>query len=351
MDTWTRIGRTISGHMAIVAPACVVLGVAFPQVFGLARPAVPLLFAVMTFQGALGNTSAQLLGVLRRPGRLLAIVGVTSVAAPVLARFVGGLVFGWDPALVTGVVLEYSVPVAVLSLMWTDIYEGDGPLALATVLVSTVIAPFTIPLGLQVLVGESIQVDVPSMMGEMLLMIALPALAGTVVNDATHGWGKATLSPAIMPAARILMVVMLLANATSMADYVRNPTPVLFAVAAFILAFAILGFTTGIVLARLTRQGMATTVTMCFCCGLRNIASGAVIAATYFPGATVFPVMMGTLFQQILAATFGAALKRMAAAEQGTAEKNTAEQNVAEKSTAATPEVAATRGGDTHGGV
>ena len=42
--------------------------------------------------------------------------------------------------------------------------------------------------------------------------------------------------------------------------------------------------------------------------GMRNISAGAVIAAEYFPGEVLFPVMIGTLFQQVLAATLGTLL-------------------------------------------
>lgn len=38
--------------------------------------------------------------------------------------------------------------------------------------------------------------------------------------------------------------------------------------------------------------------------GMRNISAGAVIAGAYFPAETLFPVMIGTLFQQILAAFY-----------------------------------------------
>jgi predicted Na+-dependent transporter len=40
---------------------------------------------------------------------------------------------------------------------------------------------------------------------------------------------------------------------------------------------------------------------MTLCCGMRNINAGAVIAAAYFPPEVMFPVMIGTLFQQLLA--------------------------------------------------
>ena len=46
--------------------------------------------------------------------------------------------------------------------------------------------------------------------------------------------------------------------------------------------------------------------------GIRNISAGAVLAAQFFPGEVVFPVMMGTLFQQVLAGVFGSVINRVA---------------------------------------
>lgn len=63
--------------------------------------------------------------------------------------------------------------------------------------------------------------------------------------------------------------------------------------------------------ARLLNQPFSTLVTMGFDCGLRNISSGAVIATQYFPGEAVFPVMCGTIFQQLLAAIFGRIMTRL----------------------------------------
>ena len=62
-------------------------------------------------------------------------------------------------------------------------------------------------------------------------------------------------------------------------------------------------------LSRLLRTDDATYVTMCFGVGMRNISAGAVIAAQFFPGEVVFPVMMGTLFQQMLAGVFGTVMR------------------------------------------
>lgn len=50
--------------------------------------------------------------------------------------------------------------------------------------------------------------------------------------------------------------------------------------------------------------------------GMRNISAGAVIAGAYFPAETLFPVMIGTLFQQILAAFYGSMMRRIQTGQQ-----------------------------------
>lgn len=73
--------------------------------------------------------------------------------------------------------------------------------------------------------------------------------------------------------------------------------------------------------ARILHGSQPLLATMSFTCGMRNISSGAVIAAQYFPGETVFPVMCGTLFQQVLAATFGHIIERLCAEDTGERER------------------------------
>ena len=76
-------------------------------------------------------------------------------------------------------------------------------------------------------------------------------------------------------------------------------------VAAAILVLAAGGYAIGWIIAILTRQNKEATVSMIYGSGMRNISAGAVIAGAYFPAETLFPVMIGTLFQQILAAFYG----------------------------------------------
>ena len=315
MESWKKFGQAVGSHMPFIVPLCVICGVGLPQVFGPVRTFVPVLFAFMTFQGALNNTLHQLKETFKHPMPLVAILAVSLVFMPLLAHALALLLFGGNPNLVTGIVLEYSVPIGVVSFMWVGMFSGNGSLALAAILISTVLAPFSIPLTLQVLLGATIHVDTLGMMVDMVFMIALPALAGMLLNDLTHGWGHRSLSPVISPACRVLLVLVITANSTAMSDYVLHMTWQRASVALFILLFAASGFIWGIVAARLLHQPFGNLVTMSFDCGLRNISSGAVIATQYFPGEVVFPVMCGTVFQQMLAALFGRVMQRLTESE------------------------------------
>lgn len=315
MDAWKRFGAAVGSHMPFIVPACVVCGVCLPQLIGPVRAFVPVMFAFMTFQGALNNTLHQLAETFRHPAPLIAILLVSLVFMPVVAHLLATLMFGGEPDLVTGVTLEYSVPIGVVSFMWVGMFSGNGSLALAAILISTVLSPFTIPFTLQVLLGATIHVDTVGMMVDMIFMIALPALAGMLLNDLTRGWGHERLSPVISPACRILLILVITANSTAMSEYVLHMTWQRAGVALFILLFAASGFVWGMLAARLMHQPFGNLVTMGFDCGLRNISSGAVIATQYFPGEVVFPVMCGTVFQQMLAALFGRVMQRLTEGE------------------------------------
>ena len=314
MDAWKRLGGFIGSHMAFISPACVVLGVLFPQI-GVLHPLVTPLFAFMTFQSALSNTFGNLGRALRHPAPMLVSLALAAAVMPCVACALATALFGGSPNLVCGIVLEYSVPVAVVAAMWTNMLGGDPALSLATILVSTVAAPLTIPFTLHVLLGQTVEVDAGRMMGEMAVSIALPALAGTAANDLTRGRAARELSPAIAPAAKIALVLVVLTNSTGVAPYVRDLTPTLVAVAAFICAFAASGYALGLLAARVMRVCGEQAVSMTYLVGMRNISAGAVIAGEYFPGEVMFPVVIGTLFQQVLAASYGSLLRRAARRE------------------------------------
>ncbi|MBR1828889.1 MAG: bile acid:sodium symporter family protein, partial [Atopobiaceae bacterium] len=309
-EAWQGLGRWIGTHLMVVVPTGVAIGILFPQLLLPIKPYIPGLFAIMTFQNSLGNEVGAMEKTLARPLPLALILLTVHVAMPLVTFGASTLVFGAGSPTVAGVVLEYSVPIGASTVMWIGMFAGDLALGLSALLVSTLAAPFTIPLTLKLLVGKTVEIDALGMIADMLFMIALPALAATVLNELSHGWAKRDLQPATMPVSRILLPVIVATNATGIADYLHDLSLRLVGIIAFMLVFAILSLVVGMLLARLLSKTRAHYVATAFSCGIRNVSAGAVLASQYFGPEVMFPAVIGTLFQQFLAALFGQLMQR-----------------------------------------
>ena len=307
---WFALGRWIGEHLVVIVPVGVALGIAFPQLLLPVKPLVPTLFAIMTLQNSLSNDPHAMREALRNPLVLTAIVVWVHGIAPVITWAAASVVFGAGSPTVAGVVLEYAVPIGASTVMWVGMFQGEMALALSALLASTLISPFSIPLTLKLLVGATVQFDSLGMMGSMCYMVAIPAIIATALNIFTHG-RSAALSRPTAPLSRLILPLIVATNATSLADYVRHPTWKLLGIALFMLAFAIASFLVGMSIARKLSGGKADRfVATSFSCSIRNVSVGAVLATQYFDPEVMFPAIIGTPFQQVLAATFGRIMER-----------------------------------------
>ena len=304
MEAWQKFGSFISRNMIVIVPLCLVAGIFFPAFFQRFAPYVSPMFAVITFQGSLSNDFGNLKRTFSHPLPMILAILISQLLMPVLGWLLGHLFFT-DTDLICGIVLEYTVPIAVTSTMWVSLYEGNMSLTLGTLLISTCMAPFTIPATLQLLMGATVEVDAAGMILDMLFMIAIPALLGTALNDRTKGRAKQQISPVLAPLARILTILVITTNSTSLSTFIFNLTPELAGVLVLIGFLASSGYVWGFLAARLMHLKRADAVGMTFLCAMKNISAGAIIAQEYFPAITLFPVMTGTLFNQFFAALFG----------------------------------------------
>lgn len=305
-----KFNQFIEKWMFLVTPCCLLAGVLFPEAAGAGVPYVPLVFAIMTFIGSLKSGFREVAEVFRRPLPLILSMTVLHVLIPSAAFGLGKLLFSDNINIITGMVLEFCVPTAVVSLMWVSIYGGNSTLSLSLVVVDTLLAPFIIPLTLRLLVGTQIQMDAAQMMRELVFMIALPAFAAMCLNEFTGGRVKKTWPGKLAPVSKLCLIFVVTCNSSGVAPYVRHMNRERFLTALCILLLATAGYAVGWLLAVLLRQNRETVVSVIYGSGMRNISAGAVIAAAYFPAEAVFPVMIGTLFQQVLAALYGTIVSR-----------------------------------------
>ena len=313
MQYLSRFNVFIEKWMPLVTPSCLFIGVIFAAWLGRFAPLVPWLFAFMTFAGSLSSGFRDMKKIAMHPISLIVVLLILHIVVPVTAFLVGSLIFD-DPLLVTGIVLEFIVPTGIVSLVWVNIYHGNSALTLSIILIDTLVAPFLVPFSLHVLMGSAVEISVAGMMKDLVLMIAVPALLAMALNHATRGRVKHTLSPKLAPFSKIGLILVVIINSTKVAPFFSQMTPALLLVTLVIFLLAVSGFFWGFLASKIFKEDNDGRVSMIFNSGMRNSA-GAVIAGQYFPPEVMFPVMIGTLFQQILAAMAGFCLDRLASRE------------------------------------
>ena len=298
MNSLEKLDAFLGKHMAVLIVAFVLVGITFPDIFSPINDYTMALFAFMTFANSLGGGFREMADVARRPLPVVVIFAILHVVMPLLAMAAGELLFPEAPLFTTGLVLEYAIPTGVASLLWVSIGRGNTSMCLSVVLLDTLLAPFVIPLTLRVLLGSVVEMDTASMVGNLMIMVAIPALLAMTLFQMTRGRVAATVKPRLAPFAKLTMLVLVLANATGCAPFLRDITPTLVKLICAVFALCLLGFFLGYQAARLLKADFPTAVTMSLNSGIRNIAAGSVLAIAYFPGDVLFPVAFSLLFLQ-----------------------------------------------------
>lgn len=298
MTPLEKLDTFLGKHMALLIVAFVLVGITFPDTFSPINHYTMPLFAFMTFANSLGGGFREMADVVRHPLSVVVIFAILHAAMPLLALAAGELLFPEAPLFTTGLVLEYAIPTGVASLLWVSIGRGNTSMCLSLVLLDTLLAPFVIPLTLRVLLGSVVEMDTVSMVGDLMIMVAIPALLAMTLFQATRGRVAVTVKPRLAPFAKLTMLVLVLANATGCAPFLRDITPTLVKLICAVFALCLLGFFLGWRAARLLKVDFPTAVTMSLNSGIRNIAAGSVLAIAYFPEDVLFPVAFSPLFLQ-----------------------------------------------------
>jgi len=115
-----------------------------------------------------------------RDYRLMAYLAFSFLILSPLVFF--GLFSLWDAELAIGVLLLMSVPAGTSAPVLTDILRGNAALAMSLTIVTSLLAPFTIPLLFHFLVEQDIAVNHVQLFWDSASMIFVPMLASVVLK-------------------------------------------------------------------------------------------------------------------------------------------------------------------------
>ncbi|MEB3102181.1 bile acid:sodium symporter family protein [Ferviditalea candida] len=301
-----KLNQRLEKLMPFITPFSVVAGVLLGDVLSPYAFLVPWLFAFMTFSGSLSTGFREFREVVSHPLPIFAVLIILHVLMPLLAWGAASSLFHGDAYTITGLVLGMVIPTGITSFIWVSIYKGSIPLSLSIILIDTLLSPFVVPSSLLLLVGTHVHIDVLNIMKGLLWMIALPSLAGMMLNQLTRGGIKQSLGAKLAPFSKIAVGVVVGINGAVVAPYLTHITGKLISIALLVVIMAAVGYALGWGISRLLKWERDISVSMMFNGGMRNISGGAVLAVAYFSPPAAIPVVIGMLFQQMLASFFGA---------------------------------------------
>ncbi|MBB6454498.1 putative Na+-dependent transporter [Salirhabdus euzebyi] len=306
-----KLNRFLQKFMPIITPLSVALGVIFAGWLHTLEYLVPWIFAFMTFSGSLGSNFKDLRKVVLHPLPLFLCLLLLHVFMPLVSLGVGNIVFQDEPYLITGLILAFLIPTGITSLIWVSIYKGNVVLTLSIILIDTLLSPLVVPGVLQLFIGAEIQMNSFDIMIGLLWMVVIPSLLGMLLNQISKGEVKERLGTKLAPFSKIGLGAVVAINSSAIAPYFTNVNKTLFIVIIVVFLMASIGYLFGWICAKLLKEDADTIISLTFNGGMRNISVGAVIAITYFPDLVALPVVVGMLFQQILASISGTVLGRM----------------------------------------
>ncbi|MBY0011870.1 bile acid:sodium symporter family protein [Paenibacillus typhae] len=305
-----KLNRVLNRMMPLITPLSVLTGVLCGSALTPYTYLSPWLFAFMTFAGSISLGVRDFVNVIKKPLPLFVCLFILHIAMPLVAFGLGNLLYYTDQFTITGLVLAAVIPTGVSSFIWVSIYKGNTALTLSIILIDTLLAPFVVPGVLSVLIGTNVELDTWAMMGSLFWMIVVPSLLGMILNEWSKGAVAPVWSPRLNPFSKVFMAVVIMINGSVISPYLADIDLKLIGLAAVIVFMASTGYVLCFLTAKVLRWNEADEVALIFNGGMRNISAGAVLAVSYFPAPVAVPVVLGMVFQQLLASLAGFILGR-----------------------------------------
>ncbi|MFT4416579.1 bile acid:sodium symporter family protein [Fredinandcohnia humi] len=305
-----KLNKQLEKRMPLITPTSVVLGVLLTTYLSPLSFLVPWIFAFITFSGALSSNFKSLQRAIMHPFPILIALVTLHLIMPAWAWMVGNLTFPGDSLTVTGLILAVVIPTGITSFIWVSMKSGNIALTLSIILVDTLISPFVVPYSLTLFVGSNVDMDILNIIKGLLFMVVLPSILGMLLNHVTKGNVTSKIGPSLAPFSKIGLGIVVMINSAEVAPYLQNVNWKLVETGAVVFFIAFCGYLFSWGIGHLMKLGKEEIIALVFTGGMRNISAGAVIAVTFFPAEVAVPVVVGMLFQQVLASIYGYMIQR-----------------------------------------
>ncbi|MDH3700208.1 MAG: hypothetical protein OEU46_02750 [Alphaproteobacteria bacterium] len=173
----------LGGLAMPVIGASIFLGLLFPGLAAFVRPAMEPLVVLLLTTAILQLDWSAALTFGRRPVLALSIVAWLLVVSPVLV-WAGGTALGLAPMLLAAVVLNASSAPIISSVPFCQLLSLNAELAVFSVVIGTLLLPFTLAPVIFLLLGVDMAIDLPEFALRTGIFIVLPFVLAALLRRA-----------------------------------------------------------------------------------------------------------------------------------------------------------------------
>ena len=239
------------------------------------QPLLSLALGVVMLAMGLTLTFDDYRGLLNMPRAFVAGVALQYTIMP-LSGFAVARVLGLEPGLAVGLILVACCPGGTASNIVTYIARGHVALSVAMTMASTLAAVVMTPLLTGWLAGAYVEIDRWNLLINMVAVVLVPVLAGTLLNRLFPRAAGAV--SAVLPLVAIVLVVLIVGGIVGGAKAQIAEHAGVLLLATFLLHA--LGFALGYMLARVLRIGEIEARTISIEVGMQNSGLGSGLAKT-----------------------------------------------------------------------
>ena len=297
-----------------VIPISVIIGVVISEYIITYAWLIPWIFAFMTFAGSINSNFSSFKDVILHPFSIFLAMITLHIIMPLFALGMGHIFYSGNTYIITGLVLALAIPTGITSFVWVAICKGNNALALTVILLDSILSPLIVPFTLQLLVGGTVQIDSFQLMVGLFWMIVVPSIVGMLLNEITKG-KILKVSATLGTSSKIGLSVVVMLNGAVVAPYLVSAKFNLFGLGCLVFFLAVSGYFVAYFVAKISKQRDDHIIALTFLGGMRNISTGVVLATSFFPPLVALPVVLGMLFQQVIASFFGRFFQRSQANE------------------------------------
>lgn len=269
----------------------------FPVAFIWLKPLIPTMLAVMM----LGiGFEIKPIEIKRMYAHKLFIVStvVVSFCTMSLLGFTVGHLYGLNLIEITGLVLVGSCPGGFAANVMSYLSRSNVHLTIALTFLSTIAAPLITPLLVYFLLHKQVDMPFLAMVENLLMIIALPLILGSVLNRLLKPTAKQRIA-SYFPVVSIACIALIIACIVAIDKQRILDFPIALIMAVITMNMA--GYMIGYFFAKLAQRREDECRSISFEFGMQDTAIGIMLASLFFGAAATLPSVFYSFIQNMTA--------------------------------------------------